>query len=228
MYSTMLKKAIDKEADMVYCDVLMVYDKSVRYCSTTNYDTNDKLMQFLDGSLMAASWNKMVKKELYKDLSFPEKLNNEDVAVTPLLFLRSKKILKISSPFYKYVQRAGSIQNSGFSNKRYMIFDTAKICFDRIKKEKYSENIRLKVEGAVVTHQILAMLIYLIPNVADDEERRKLIVEFCERYNGLDLIENNHYITEYLEKYNVSKIQKLIEDKDIDELDKYLKKHKNI
>ena len=72
------------------------------------------------------------------------------------------------------------------------------------------------------------MLIYLIPNVADDEERRKLIVEFCERYNGLDLIENNHYITEYLEQYNVSKIQKLIEDKDIDELDKYLKKHKNI
>ena len=228
MYSTMLKKAIDKEADMVYCDVLMVYDKSVRYCSATNYDTNDKLMQFLDGSLMAASWNKMVKKELYKDLLFPEKLNNEDVAVTPLLFLRSKKTLKISSPFYKYVQRAGSIQNSGFSNKRYMIFDTAKICFDRIKKEKYSENIRLKVEGAVVTHQILAMLIYLIPNVADDEERRKLIVEFCERYNRLDLIENNHYITEYLEQYNVSKIQKLIEDKDIDELDKYLKKHKNI
>ena len=228
MYSTMLKKAIAKEADMVYCDVLMVYDKSVRYCSTTNYDTNDKLMQFLDGSLMAASWNKMVKKELYKDLSFPEKLNNEDVAVTPLLFLRSKKILKISSPFYKYVQRAGSIQNSGFSNKRYMIFDTAKICFDRIKKEKYSENIRLKVEGAVVTHQILAMLIYLIPKVADDEERRKLIVEFCDRYNRLDLIENNHYITKYLEQYNVSKIQKLIEDKDIDELDKYLKKHKNI
>ena len=33
---------------------------------------------------------------------------------------------------------------------------------------------------------------------------------------------------EYLEQYNVSKIQKLIEDKDIDELDKYLKKHKNI
>ena len=72
------------------------------------------------------------------------------------------------------------------------------------------------------------MLIYLIPNVADDEERRKLIVEFCERYNRLDLIENNHYITEYLEQYNVSKIQKLIEAKDIDELDKYLKKHKNI
>ena len=228
MYSTMLKKAIDKEADMVYCDVLMVFDKTVRYCSTTNYDTDDELMQLLDGSLMAASWNKMVRKELYKDLSFPEKLNNEDVAVTPLLFLRSKKTLKISSPFYKYVQRAGSIQNSGFSNKRYMIFDTAKICFDRMKKEKYSEDIRLKVEGAVVTHQILAMLIYLIPKVEDEEERKELLREFSDRYNSLGLMKNNHYITEYIEQYNVSKVQDLIKSKDIDSLDKYLKKHKNI
>lgn len=228
MYSTMLKEAIDKEADMVYCDVLMVFDKAVKYCSTTNYDTDDELMQLLDGSLMAASWNKMVKKELYKDLSFPEKLNNEDVAVTPLLFLRSKKTLKISSPFYKYVQRAGSIQNSGFSNKRYMIFDTAKICFDRIKKEKYSEDTRLKVEGAVVTHQILAMLIYLIPKVEDEEERKELLREFTDRYNSLGLMKNNHYITEYLDQYNVSKVQDLIKSKDIDNLDKYLRKHKNI
>ena len=47
-------------------------------------------------------------------------LNNEDIAVTPILFARSKKIGKVDTAFYKYYQRSGSIQNSGFSEKRFV------------------------------------------------------------------------------------------------------------
>ena len=72
------------------------------------------------------------------------------------------------------------------------------------------------------------MLIYLIPKVEDEEERKELLREFSDRYNSLGLMKNNHYITEYIEQYNVSKVQDLIKSKDIDSLDKYLKKHKNI
>ena len=72
------------------------------------------------------------------------------------------------------------------------------------------------------------MLIYLIPKVEDEEERKELLREFTDRYNSLGLMKNNHYITEYLDQYNVSKVQDLIKSKDIDNLDKYLRKHKNI
>ena len=223
MYSTMLKKAIDKDADLVYCDVLMVFNKYVKYCCCTNYEEVTELSRLMSVPLMAASWNKMVKKELYRDLKFPEKLNNEDVAVTPLIFLRSKKILKVESPFYKYVQREGSIQNSGFSSKRFMIFDTSQICFDLMKKEKYSIELRKQAEGSIIIHQIIAILLYLISNIKDKDERRKYIKEFCIKYNKMKYIKDNNYITKYLEEYDVLEIENLIKNNNVLKIDKILR-----
>lgn len=222
MYSTMLKKAIDKDADMVFCDVLMVFDKYVKYCCCTNYEEKEELNKLMSVPLMAASWNKMVKKDLYKGLKFPEKLNNEDIVVTPLLFLRSKNTMKVETPFYKYVQREGSIQNSGFSSKRFMIFDTAQLCFNTMKKEKYSIELRKQAEGCIITHQIIAILLYLIPNIEDTNKRREYIKEFCDKYNKMKYINNNNYITEYLNNYNVQGLENLIKNNDILKIDKML------
>ena len=224
MYSTMLKKAIDKDADMVFCDVLMVFDKYVKYCCCTNYEEKEELNKLMSVPLMAASWNKMVKKDLYKGLKFPEKLNNEDVVVTPLLFLRSKNTMKVETPFYKNVQREGSIQNSGFSSKRFMIFDTAQLCFNTMKKEKYSIELRKQAEGCIITHQIIAILLYLIPNIEDTNERREYIKEFCDKYNKMKYINNNNYITEYLNNYNVQDLENLIKSSDILKIDKMLRR----
>ena len=224
MYSTMLKKAIDKDADMVFCDVLMIFDKCVKYCCCTNYEEKEKINKLMSVPLMAASWNKMVKKDLYKGLKFPEKLNNEDVVVTPLLFLRSKNIEKVESPFYKYVQREGSIQNSGFSSKRFMIFDTSQLCFNIMKKEKYSIELRKQVEGCIITHQIIAILLYLISNIEDTNERREYISEFCDKYNKMKYINNNKYIIKYLKNYNVQNLVDLIENNDILKIDKMIRR----
>lgn len=205
MYNTMLKMAIDKDADIIHSDVLMTYENgNVRYCNMINYENDDELMRIVNGPLMAASWNKMIKKELYNGLEFPEKLNNEDVAVTPILLLRANKIFHILSPFYKYVQRSGSIQNSGFNEKRFVIFDTAKICFNRIKE--YDIVTREKIQGAIVTHQILSLLLFPISEISDKILCIDFIEKFCVRYNELDLLDNNKYIFEYLNNHKKIKL----------------------
>jgi len=218
MYNTMLKKIIDTDSDLIYCDVLMTYeDNTVKYVTMKNWQRNDSLMQILDGNLMAASWNKMVKKELYNELKFPEGLNNEDIAVSPQLFLRAKKIEYIASPFYKYVQRSGSIQNSGFNEKRFVIFKTAKICFDSIKK--YDFIFQEKVIGAIVTHQLLAILIYLILPIKEQNNRKKFIVLFCEEFNNLDIdISSNQYVYEYLYTHNLINLLDYIKDCNYEEI----------
>ena len=218
MYNTMLKMIISEDADLVYSDVLMVYeDNSVRYVSMKNYDRKDDLMQVLDGNLMAASWNKMVKRELYYGLSFPEGINNEDVAVTPLIFLRCKKMCHIPSPFYKYYQRSGSIQNSGFSEKRFMIFDTSKICFDAIKNYDYMT--QEKVIGSIVTHQLIALLVYVICSIKNKEDRDKYILEFCKRFNDLGLdLDNNQYVCEYLHNLKIDNILRYIKSNDVNKI----------
>lgn len=222
MYNTMLKKAIDTDADIVYSDVLLVYpDNSVLYRSLENYEEEDNLMKVLASPLMPASWNKMVKKELYKGLTFPEKLNNEDVAVSPILFLRSNNTQHIVSPFYKYVQRSGSIQNSGFNEKRFMVFDTANICFERIKE--YDENTRMKVEGAILIYQIMAMVMYLIPGLSQ-EERMKFIPMFCLRYKELKVNKQNPYLIKYLKEYKLFDLPYYIETNNYKKIDKLTQK----
>ena len=222
MHSTMLKKAIDKDSDFVYCDVLMVFeDGGVKYCNMTNYSRENKIMQILDNNLMAASWNKMIKRELYDGLSFPEGINNEDVAVSPSLMLRAKNIQKVESPFYKYLQRSGSIQNSGFNEKRFMVFDTTKICFDLIKKYSYVE--REMVEGAIVTNQLLALLIWPIAELKDVTYRKKMIEIFCKRFNDLGINNNNHYVIEYLQGLNKLSLLEYIENNNYEKIDSLIK-----
>ena len=223
MYSTMLKKIICEDADIVYSDVLMVYeDNSVKYVSMKNFKWDNQLMQILDGNLMAASWNKMVKRELYNGLTFPEGINNEDVAVSPLLFLRAKKIVHIQSPFYKYLQRTGSIQNSGFNEKRFVVFDTAKICFERIKNYPVVE--RKMVEGAIITNQLLALLIWPIADIKDSTERKKLITLFCKKINDLNIDVSNQYIIDYLREYSKESLLNHILNCNVEKIDKIIKR----
>ena len=220
MYMTMLKKALETNADIVYCDIFEEFENGTKnYISMTNYDRKEKLMKVIDTPLMATSCNKIVKKELYGNLRYPEGLNNEDVAVTPVLLSLANKIEKADSAFYNYLQRTGSIQNSGFSTKRFVIFETSKMCFNELEKRK-SKYIK-EVKGSIYTHQILGILLFIIPH-QKRKERLKLIEEFCKKMNEFDDYDKNEYVLQYLREHHVSKIVKYIKNNNIKKLDTYL------
>lgn len=86
-------------------------------------------------SLMPASWNKVVRRGLYEGLTFPVGKNNEDIAVTPVVLARARRIETVHVPFYKYYQRPGSIQNSVFDERRFVILETAALCLTRLEAE---------------------------------------------------------------------------------------------
>ena len=224
MYNTMLKKAIDEEADIVCCDVLEVHeDNRLEYVSSKTY-SREGLLKYIDNPFMAASWSKMVKKDLYSGLNFPEGLNNEDVAVTPQLFIRSKKTVHIPSPFYKYVQRAGSIQNSGFSEKRFVIFETSKMCLNAI--EKYGHSIYEQVQYSITTHQLLAILIFLVREVSNDDERMEFIKIFCQKFDEMQFKINpneNVFVQEYMVSIHKPKLVENVVEKNYEKIDEIIK-----
>ena len=82
--------------------------------------------------------------------------------------------------------------------------------------------LRKQAEGCIITHQIIAILLYLIPNIEDTNKRREYIKEFCDKYNKMKYINNNNYITEYLNNYNVQGLENLIKNNDILKIDKML------
>lgn len=174
MYRDMLECAEKNSADVVVCDIKLTYDDASKdqVHSCTVSERTDIFQQVIDMSMMPASWNKLVKKELYDGLEFPVGKNNEDVAVTPIILGRANRIMVIHEPYYNYYQRTGSIQNSEFNEKRFVVIDTAKLCMERINglpAEKAD-----KIKGSVYLHQVLAIAMYPIR-----EER------FQRRYNLL-------------------------------------------
>lgn len=222
MFSCMLKKALLDNADMVYCDVEMVYeDGSYRYVKSTNYDEKDKLYKHLDTSLMPASWSKIVKKELFKGLDYPKGYNNEDVAVSPILFARSKQISKVDTPFYKYFQRTGSIQNSGFNEKRFVVFYTANLCFERAKE--FDNKTQEKIKGCIYTHQLFGLLFYLITEEKNKKKRLSYLERFAKEINKFEDYDKNSYLIKYVKLHNRLKVFKYLKEEKIKRLDFYLK-----
>lgn len=162
MYNEMLNKAESEKADVVICDLELVYDDASKnvYHSCTVPRNSDIFAQAIDMTMMPASWNKIVRRELYDGLTFPERKNNEDIAVTPIILARAEKIVVVHKAFYKYYQRAGSIQNSTFNEKRFVILDTSKLCVDRIKE--FDTRKQELIKGSVYLHQVLSLALYPI------------------------------------------------------------------
>lgn len=211
MHFHMLSAANENDADIVYCDVEEVFENNkTLYVHCTNNNRSTPFFKAIDINLMAASWNKLIKRELFDGINYPNGLNNEDVAVTPILFAKANKIIKIDKPYYKYFQRTGSIQNSGFSSKRFVIFETANICFEMAKK--FDIEIQEQIKGSIYTHQILALLIYPISK-EKFSKRKELSKEFCTKLNSMfkDDFYTNIYVKEYVQALHKEALLKLLE-----------------
>ena len=191
MYLDMLDTAKREQADVVVCDIKLVYDDPSRNvvwpCAVKIRKGN--FAQVIDMSMMPASWNKIVKRKLYEGLSFPVGKNNEDVAVTPIVLGRANRISVIDRPYYNYYQRSGSIQNSSFNESRFVILETAKLCMERMKELDPKKQEQIK--GSVYLHQVIALPFYPI-RMEPFQKRYDLLVKYMNQVEELfpDLWDN--------------------------------------
>ena len=93
-------------------------------------------------NLVTSVWGKLFRRELFEGLRFPEGIDFEDYAVTPLLFDRANKIAHTGSIHYSYcTDNAESITHRPFTPKRMDYFQAAALVDDFLKK-KYPSLLR--------------------------------------------------------------------------------------
>lgn len=63
-------------------------------------------------------WNKLYRREVIGDITFPKGKTNEDEFWTYQVFGNAKLVAKIDTPLYMYFQRRDSIMGEGYSLKR--------------------------------------------------------------------------------------------------------------
>lgn len=108
MLEEMYRAAKEKDADMVYCDFYLSFEKNERYMSNPTYGSAEDMFKIglLGGNMKYNVWNKLVKRSLYtdNDIWFPTgHAMGEDMTMIRLAAC-AKKVAYVPKAFYHYVK----------------------------------------------------------------------------------------------------------------------------
>ena len=135
-YEKLMTTLAKNEADIAIADMQLV-DEDGNLLGAVQSGTNPAETELkkaaIDNGLAASACNKVFRKTLIEKYLFLEGKINEDICSVIPAVLHAKKLAYTHEVAYYYVQRNTSIQNSTFSEKRFDIFDSVELTFDRIK-----------------------------------------------------------------------------------------------
>lgn len=117
MLSDLYAAAHANDADIVWCDWMLTFEKNERYMKQPCFTTSvDAVKAMLSGAMKFNVWNKLVRHSLYIDnnISFPSGYGMGEDMTMIRLFANANRIAYVNKAFYHYVQ-----QNSGAFSKTY-------------------------------------------------------------------------------------------------------------
>lgn len=140
MYAKLYGALAANDADISLCSYTYVdeetgaVDEKMRQSSPvkdevlSRIQALEKLNPAAEGnSFYVTAWNKLYKRELFRDCLFREGWIHEDEFLVHHIFSRCEKIATLAEPLYLYVQRMGSITNTGVNAKMldgvYALYD---------------------------------------------------------------------------------------------------------
>lgn len=136
MFSEMLAAAVEKDADIVYCDFFKAmrngrFERVAFPAAPPEGIRPDAhataLFDYGNGVT-----NKLMKKALFdaEAIRFPEEMIFEDLAIVPLLISKSRRVVGFAKPFYFYRIRPDSTTHTGDET----VYDLFKSC-DRLQSD---------------------------------------------------------------------------------------------
>lgn len=150
MYETLLKNAIENDADISHCGYQMVFPSRVDYYYNTRkkviQDNKKGIRDLIVGDYVEPSpCIKLYRRQVLENLRMPSNIKiNEDVLFNFYAFVNSRKSVYEDIPFYHYILRKGSAATSKINENK--LFDPVKV-----RKEifKYSlENFDDEIKSA--------------------------------------------------------------------------------
>lgn len=79
-----------------------------------------------------ASWDKIYKRDLFKDEQFPVGMYSEDLVIIPSIIKKCNKVVHVAEALYCYRQRLGSITKQSFSPKKLTMLQQAESLYSVI------------------------------------------------------------------------------------------------
>ena len=143
MFQKLYNTLISTNADVSICNFYtVVAGKNIMKNLDNGIEIYSKLEILkeilLDKKIQSYAWNKLYKKELFKDIEYPVGKKYEDIGTTFYLLEKCDKIVVTGSPEYYYLTREDSIVNN---NTKETVMDYIELICDRYDyiNKKYKE-----------------------------------------------------------------------------------------
>ena len=138
MYEKMLHAMIFEKADICACGIksCAIDYENIWGCESYRVGTSEQIFNLLydDARYPVSAWNKLYRKECWKELRFPVGKICEDAFTTYKLIHLSKKIVQIPDALYCYRIRPQSIMTSNFSMQRMDEEEAWRVNYEFIKQ----------------------------------------------------------------------------------------------
>ena len=111
--------AMKADADIAYCDFWLDYGTHRRYMHNPTYTSAQDMLQegYLAGLMKYNVWNKLIRRDLYEGISFPEGHSmGEDMTVIPLT-VKARTVVHVPEALYYYVKLNDNAFSNTFSQK---------------------------------------------------------------------------------------------------------------
>ncbi len=169
------------DSDIAVSDMEYFYEDSSerKYSSGGEFDTTSckeypKLI-----AINNSACNKLFKKELFSDASFPIHKYYEDLALIPILLYKAKKVTKVNRAFYYYRQRKGSIAHSA-NKKIFEIYDALDGIYDYVQSHGREKEILEEIRHLYIVHG-LTLTTLRIKDFDDKQVRKEYLIENMDR-----------------------------------------------
>ena len=107
MLESLYNRAKEQDADIVWCDFFLTFEKNERYMKQPEYTTSiDALKAMLSGAMKYNVWNKLVRRSLYDDnkILFPAGYGMGEDMTMMMLYAQAQKVSYITRAFYHYIK----------------------------------------------------------------------------------------------------------------------------
>lgn len=105
MLEVLYNQAVEKQADIVWCDWFLSFEHKERYMRQPSFDSAvEAIKAMLAGKMKYNVWNKLVRRDLYKEVCFPSGYSMGEDMTMILLFAKANIVKYAPRAFYHYVK----------------------------------------------------------------------------------------------------------------------------
>ena len=116
----MYNLAHEQNADIVWCDWFLTFEKNERYMKQPSYSSSmDALKAMLSGAMKYNVWNKLVRQSLYVEhqIEFPTGYGMGEDMTMMMLMAYADKVVYLPKAFYHYVKLNTNAFSQTYSDK---------------------------------------------------------------------------------------------------------------